>query len=47
MSDLSEKWWERPASFITDNWWWMLLILVLILTAYFTRAYWIPLLGLS
>lgn len=41
------KWWERPACFVCDYWWAMLAVLLLSLLFYFTRAYWLPLIGLE
>lgn len=43
---MNAEWWEGMVRFICGWWWVLLLLLVLALTAYFTRAYWLPLLGL-
>ena len=43
---MQPEWWEGPVRFVNDYWWFFLLIIVLALTAYFTRDYWLPLLGL-
>lgn len=44
---MEAPWWEEPIAFICKWWWLLLLIIVLGLTAYFTRALWLPwLLGL-
>jgi hypothetical protein len=42
---MSEPWWEGLANFLCRFWWVFLIILVLLLTLYFTRIYWLPLLG--
>lgn len=42
---MNEPWWEGIVTFINDYWWVLLLIVALGLTAYFTRDYWLPLLG--
>jgi hypothetical protein len=43
---MRKEWWEEPACIICDFWWLILIVVVLGLTAYFTRNFWIPLLGL-
>lgn len=43
---MSEVWWESVASFMCKYWWVLLVIIVLAITAYFTRQYWMPALGL-
>ena len=43
---MNKEWWEDPVRFVNDYWWVFLLIIVLALTAYLTRGYWLPLLGL-
>jgi hypothetical protein len=42
---MNPKWWERPTCFICDYWWVLLGSVVLVLAAYFTRGYWLPMLG--
>lgn len=44
---MNERWWEAPARFLADWWWLCLIILVLLITAYFTRSYWLPVIGLT
>jgi len=44
---MNVAWWEGFTSFMCKLWWIALLVLALILTAYFTRDYWLPLLGLQ
>jgi len=44
---MNRKWWERPACFLCDHWWALLLAFALVLAAYFTRGYWLPLLGVT
>lgn len=44
---MHKKWWEDPMAFIVDYWWLFLIIIVLGLGIYFTRSYWMPLLGLG
>lgn len=41
---MNEAWWENAVRFVCGWWWVLLLLLVLSLTAYFTRAWWLPLL---
>lgn len=43
---MKEEWWESPVCYLCDYWWTLLLGLALVLTAYFTREYWLPILGL-
>jgi len=43
---MNEAWWEGIAAFLCRFWWVILLVVALALTAYFTRDYWLPLLGL-
>ncbi|MEA5078536.1 MAG: hypothetical protein VB013_08190 [Anaerolineaceae bacterium] len=45
-SRLSKEWWEDPVSFLIQFWWVILLVIVIGLTLYFTREWWMPLLGL-
>lgn len=40
-----EQWWERPTCFLCDYWWAFLLTLVLLLSAWFTRQRWMPLIA--
>jgi hypothetical protein len=42
---MNAEWWEGTVRFVNDYWWVFLLIIVLSVTAYFTRDYWLPLLG--
>lgn len=42
---MKEDWSEGPVCFLCDYWWILLIVLVLAITAYFTRDYWLPLLG--
>jgi hypothetical protein len=42
---MNEDWSEGPVCFLCDYWWIFLIVLVLAITAYFTRDYWLPLLG--
>jgi hypothetical protein len=42
-----KKWWDTPVCWLCDYWWAVLFTLALILAAYFTRAYWLPLIGLK
>lgn len=44
---MEEPFYEGTVCFICDYWWVLLIILVLGLTAYFTRAYWLPLLPIG
>jgi hypothetical protein len=39
---MNEEWWERPTCLLCDYWWGLLAAVVLVLTGYFTRAYWLP-----
>src|SRR5689334_8120855 len=39
---MNEEWWESPTCLICDYWWAFLAGIVLLLSAYFTRAYWLP-----
>jgi hypothetical protein len=43
---MNKRWWEGPVIIIADFWYIWVILLVLILTAYFTRSYWFPALGL-
>lgn len=43
---MNTVWWEGFASFLCKFWWFFLILLVLVITAYFTRDNWLPLLGL-
>ena len=43
---MNDEWWERPACVVCDYGWILLVILVLATVAFFTRDYWMPLLGL-
>jgi hypothetical protein len=40
--NMQAPWWEDIMAFICGWWWVILLIIVLVLTAYFTRDYWLP-----
>lgn len=40
---MQERWWEAPMRFVADWWIAILIVIVLAITAYFTRAYWLPL----
>lgn len=42
---MNEQWWEGFIRLVCDFWWLLLLLIVLLLTAYFTRALWLPILG--
>lgn len=42
---MNPDWKEGGVCFLCDYWWVVLLILVLAVTAFFTRDYWLPLLG--
>ena len=42
---MNAEWWEGPVRFMCAYWWVLLLVVVLALTAFFTRDYWLPLLG--
>lgn len=42
---MSDRWYDGLVIFITDFWWLILAVIVLALTAYFTRGWWLPLLG--
>ena len=44
---MNRKWWEHPACFLCDYGWMLLLALALLLTGYFTRGYWLPILGVT
>lgn len=44
---MKEEWWEQPVCFVCDYWWALLLALALLLTGWFTRGYWLPLLGVT
>lgn len=44
---MNEEWWESPVCWVCDYWWALLLALVLGLSAFFTRDYWLPLLGVT
>lgn len=37
---MRESWWERPTCFLCDWWWTLLIGVLLVLTAYFTRQFW-------
>jgi hypothetical protein len=39
---MNEEWWESPVCWLCDYWWALLLALVLGLSAFFSRAYWLP-----
>jgi hypothetical protein len=43
---MDRAWWEGPTAFLCDYWWVILIVIVLAITAYFTRDYWLPLIGL-
>jgi len=40
-----KKWWDTPVCWLCDYWWALLLALALLLTGWFTRSYWLPILG--
>jgi hypothetical protein len=42
---MNEEWWESPTCFICDYGWALLAGILLLLSAYFTRAYWLPSVG--
>lgn len=44
---MNEDWWEGATCFLCDYWWIILILVVLGITTYFTRDYWLPLLGLA
>ncbi len=37
---MDERWWERPAAFVTDYWWIFVIAMILVLSLYFTRSKW-------
>lgn len=41
---MQKKWWEGPVGFLVDYWFIWLPLTVLVITAYFTRDLWLPLL---
>lgn len=43
---MNEPVWEGAADFLCRFWWILLIVIVLGLTLYFTRGYWLPLLGI-
>ena len=43
---MNQKWWEPVVRFINDWWFVWLPFIILGFTAFFTRDYWMPLLGL-
>lgn len=44
---MHEEWWESPVCWLCDYWWALLLALVLFLAAYFSRSFWMPMVGLD
>jgi hypothetical protein len=44
---MHEEWWESPVCWLCDYWWALLLALVLFLTAYFSRNFWMQMVGLD
>lgn len=43
---MEKKWWESTACWICDYWWVFLAFLLLILAAYFSRSFWLPVFGI-
>jgi hypothetical protein len=44
---MNEEPWEGAVCFLCDYWWVFLILIVLAITAYFTRALWLPALLLA
>jgi hypothetical protein len=44
---MDEPLWETPVCWLCDYWWAVLSAIVLVLAAYFSRSYWLPLVGLE
>lgn len=42
---MEERWWEHPVCFICDYWWALLIVIVLLLSVFFTRGIWLPIVG--
>ena len=42
-----KKWWDTPVCWLCDYGWILLLALALLLTAWFARSYWLPILGVT
>ncbi len=42
-----KKWWDTPVCWLCDYGWAVLFALALIFAVYFTRAYWVPLIGIE
>lgn len=44
---MDESLWEAPVCWLCDYWWVVLSAIILVLAAYFTRSYWLPLIGME
>ncbi len=44
---MKKEWWEDTICYICDYWWAILSTLILMLAVYFTRRFWLPLIGLE
>lgn len=44
---MKEEFWERPLATLCNYWWLLLAVLVLVIAGYFTRDFWMPVLGFA